>query len=183
MACKKGFTGRTPISLEPASWCAMAAGFVGADLQLTDRNPAFSIYDFNLFEANFWDAIPQNTVKYPIAVYQEFWGVPYNKQAALDDYADIDKEAKLAYIIATAERVRLQHVADHSGWNGSKALGLGYWSLAADIARFLEIEAKRGFKTAAGAAPQDTLLACLEQSSIAWIQRVPAAPPCRFAQR
>lgn len=133
------------------------------ETQLTDHNPAFSIYDFKLFEANFWDAIEHSTAKYPIAIYQEFWGVPYNKQAALDDYADIHPEAKLAYIIATAERVRLQHIADHSGWDGSNALRLGYWSLASDIARFLEIEAKRGFKTASGAAPQDTLLACLEQ--------------------
>jgi hypothetical protein len=129
----------------------------------TTKDEGFSIYDFKLFEANFWDSIQQNTAKYPIDIYQEFWGVPYNKQAALDDYADIDKEAKLAYIIATVQRVRLQHIADHSGWTGSKALRLGYWSLASDIARFLEIEAKRGFKTASGAGPQDTLLACLEQ--------------------
>lgn len=133
------------------------------ETQLTDHNPAFSIYDFNLFEMNFWDSIEENTAKYPIAIYQEFWGVPYNKQSSLDDYADIHSEAKLAYIIATAQRVRLQHIAYHSRWDGSNAVRLGYWSLASDIARFLEIEAKRGFRTASGATPPDTLLACLEQ--------------------
>jgi hypothetical protein len=39
---------------------------------------------------------------------------PYNKQAARDDYADISADAKLAYVIATAQRVRLQHISDHS---------------------------------------------------------------------
>jgi hypothetical protein len=75
----------------------------------------------------------------------------------------LSEDSKLAYIIASAERVRLQLISDHSGWVGSSALPLGYWTLATDIARFFEVETKLRFKTAAGAGLADTLLACLEE--------------------
>lgn len=95
------------------------------ETQITTADPNFSIYTFALFENNFWDAVHANAAAHPIPIYQEFWGVTYNKQSALQDYADLSPEIKLAYIIATAERVRLQNIADHSGWEGSKALRLG----------------------------------------------------------
>lgn len=133
------------------------------ETQKTTSDPLFSVYSFDLFEKNFWDAVQVNTAAHPIPIYQALWGKPYDKQAALEDYGQLSQDSKLAYIIASAERVRLQNIADHSGWDGSDALRLGYWSLAADLARLLEVEAKRRFKTASGAGPQDTLLACLEQ--------------------
>jgi hypothetical protein len=134
------------------------------ETRLTTADPTFSIYTFDLFETNYWDAVQVNTVKYPIPIYQEFWGVPYDKQSALDDYDQLGQDSKLAYVIASAERVRLQNIADHSGWEGSDALRLGYWTLAADLARLLEIEAKRRYKTAAGAPahPNITIVPCLE---------------------
>lgn len=129
----------------------------------TRNDQTFSVYDFTLFEKNFWDAVQVNTASHPILIYQELWGIPYDKQSAYEDYSKLSQDSKLAYVIASAVRVRLQNISDHSGWEGSDALRLGYWSLAADLARLLEVEAKRRFKTASGAGPQDTLLACLEQ--------------------
>jgi hypothetical protein len=130
----------------------------------TIHDDTFSIFSFDLFENNFWEAVHVNTVKYPIPIYNEFWQTPYNKANALDDYAQMSQNSKLAYIIASAERVRLQNIAEHSGWEGSNALRLGYWTLAADLARLLEVEAKRRYKTAAGAAAPDTItiVPCLE---------------------
>lgn len=132
------------------------------ETRLTTVDPAFSIYGFALFERNFWDAVDVNAAAHPIGIYQEFWGVPYNKASALDDYSQLGDDSKLAYIVASALRVRLQHIEDHSGWGGSDALRLGYWSLAADLARLLEVESKRRFKTPTGALPPDTLVPCLE---------------------
>ena len=134
------------------------------ETQLTENDDTFSIYDFNLFEVNFWDAVQVDAAAHPITIYDEFWRTPYNKQNALDDYAEMSKDSKLAYIIASAERVRLQNIADHSGWKESDALRLGYWTLAADLARLLEVEAKRRYKSAAGAAAPDTItiVPCLE---------------------
>lgn len=131
----------------------------------TIHDDTFSIYSFDLFGVNFWDAVQVNTVEHPVPVYNEFWLTPYNKANALDDYAQMSQNSKLAYIIASAERVRLQNIADHSGWEGSNALRLGYWTLAADLARLLEVEAKRRYKTAAGApAPANTtIVPCLEE--------------------
>lgn len=135
------------------------------ETRLTDGNPLFSIYDFNLFAVNFWDAVQVNTSKYPISIYQEFWGKTYDRTTAIEDYTNLSDDVKLAYIIACAERVRLQHIEDHSGWDGSDALRLGYWTLAADLARLLEVEAKRRYKSAAGARAPDgiTIVPCLEQ--------------------
>jgi hypothetical protein len=134
------------------------------ETQLTTADPNFSIYSFDLFEKNFWEAVQVNAVQHPIPIYNELWQIPYNKQSALDDYGEMSRNSKLAYIVASAERVRLQNIADHSGWEGSDALRLGYWTLAADLARLLEVEAKRRYKTAAGAAAPDniTIVPCLE---------------------
>lgn len=123
----------------------------------------FSIYSFGLFEKNFWDALHVDTSTHPVPIYQEFWSKPYDKTSAIEDYGNLSSDSKLTYIIASAARIRLQNIADHSGWAGSDGLRLGYWSLASDLARLLEVEAKRRFKTRSGAAPADTLLACLEQ--------------------
>jgi hypothetical protein len=128
----------------------------------TTSDPAFSIYSFDLFEKNFWDAVQVDSTTHPIATYNELWSQPYEKASALADYAQLSDDSKLAYIVASAERVRLQNIADQSGWDGSDALRLGYWSLAGDIARLLEVEVKH-VCTIAGATPADTLLACLEQ--------------------
>jgi hypothetical protein len=130
----------------------------------TIHDDTFSIYTFDLFEDNFWEAVHVNTVTHPIPIYNEFWQTLYNKANALDDYTEMSQDSKLAYIIASAERVRLQNIADHSGWDESDALRLGYWTLAADLARLLEVEAKRRYKTAAGAAATDTItiVPCLE---------------------
>lgn len=134
------------------------------ETRLTTADNNFSIYSFDLFEKNFWDAVQVNTAAHPIPIYNDFWQTPYNKQNALDDYSQLSDDSKLAYIIASAERVRLQNIADHSGWEGSNALRLGYWTLAADLARLLEVEAKRRYKSAAGAAAPDTItiVPCLE---------------------
>ena len=128
------------------------------ETRLTDANPTFSIYDFGLFEKNFWDTLHIDTTKHPIPVYQEFWGTPYAKASALEDYGALSDDSKLAYIVASAVRIRLQHIADHSGWEGSDALRLGYWALAADLARLIEVEAK-----IRSSVKQDTLFACLLQ--------------------
>lgn len=129
----------------------------------TTGDTTFSIYSFDLFEKNFWDALHVDATIHPIPIYQEFWSKPYDKASALEDYSNLSDDSKLAYIIASATRIRLQNIADHSGWEGSDGLRLGYWSLASDIARLLEVETKRRFKTTSGAAPADTLFKCLEQ--------------------
>lgn len=131
----------------------------------TTNDDTFSIYKFDLFEKNFWDAVQVDIAAHPIPIYNEFWQTPYNKQNALDDHVQMSQNSKLAYIIASAERVRLQNIADHSGWEGSNALRLGYWTLAADLARLLEVEAKCRYKTAAGGAALDniTIVPCLER--------------------
>ena len=130
----------------------------------TTNDSNFSIYTFDLFERNFWDAVQIDTVAHPIPIYNEFWQKPYNKQSSLDDYAEMSRDSKLAYIIASAERVRLQNISDHSAWEGSDAIRLGYWTLAADLARLLEVEAKRRYRNAAGAGAPDsiTIVPCLE---------------------
>lgn len=126
-------------------------------------NPNFSVYTFDLFEKNFWDAIQIDTTTHPIPIYQELWSKPYDKASALEDYSNLADDSKLTYIIVSATRIRLQNIADHSGWDASDGLRLGYWSLASDIARLLEVETKRRFTTRRGAAPADSLMACLEQ--------------------
>lgn len=130
----------------------------------TTNDNTFSIYSFDLFEKNFWDAVQVDTSAHPISIYDNFWQTPYSKQSALDDYWQMSKDSKLAYIIASAERIRLQNIADHSGWDGSEALRLGYWTLAADLARLLEVEAKRRYKSSAGnpAPAAITIVPCLE---------------------
>jgi hypothetical protein len=133
------------------------------ETRLTEHDTAFNIYTFDLFEKNFWDAVHVNTVTHPIPIYNELWNTPYNKQSALDDYGEMSKDSKLAYIIASAERVRLQNIADHSGWEDSDALRVGYWALASDLARLLEVEAKVRFKAVPGVAAPSTLIPCLEQ--------------------
>ena len=135
------------------------------ETRLTEGNDTFNIYTFDLFKTNFWDTAQLDIAKHPIPIYQEFWGIPFDKDNALDDYAEMSPDSKLAYIIASAERVRLQQIEDHSGWDGSEALRLGYWTLAADLARLLEVESKIRYRSATGATVPDntTIVPCLEQ--------------------
>lgn len=131
----------------------------------TDNNPGFSIYNFDLFEKNFWDSFDYGTAAHTNDAYQTLWGVAYDKTTALADYSNLSPDSRLAYIIASSLRLRLQHLEAHSKWNGSNALRLGYWTLAADLARLLEVEANRVQATPAGGGPppQLTIVPCLEQ--------------------
>ncbi len=71
--------------------------------------------------------------------------------------------SELAYIIALAEKVRLQQIADHSGCEESDALRLGNWTVASDLARLLEVEAKLRYRTNGGAAAPGTIVLCSKQ--------------------
>ncbi len=128
------------------------------ETRLTTGDMTFNIYKFDLFGSNFWDAVDADAKEYPIEIYQQFWGKSYGKACALDDYGNLSDESKLAYVIVSAERIRLRRIAEHSEWDGSNSLRLGYWTLAADLARLIEVEAKK-----LSSAKQDTLLACLLQ--------------------
>ena len=86
---------------------------------------------------------------HPITIYNEFWQTPYNKEnGRFDDYSEMSKDSKLAYIIASAERIS---ASEHL-----RSLGLGQFGRPAAwvldtcrrLARLLEVEAKRRYKSA-----------------------------------
>src|SRR5262249_16868190 len=60
----------------------------------TEGNDTFNLYSFGLFRVNFWDAVQVDTVKHPIPIYHEFWGIPNDKANALDDYAEMSNDSK-----------------------------------------------------------------------------------------
>lgn len=118
----------------------------------------FDIYTFDLFGKNFWASVGASLTEHPLSVYAEFWKSPFDQAAAVADWTALSGDSKLSYIIATERRIRYLHLEDHSRWDGSDSLRLGYWSLASDIARLIEVEVKR-----LAVPPADTLLAALLQ--------------------
>lgn len=131
----------------------------------TTGDSNFNIYSFDLFEKNFWDTFNYGTDAYPNDAYKALWGIDYDKSAAMADYGNLSSDSRLAYVIACSMRLRLQHVEAHSKWNGSNALRLGYWTIAADLARMLEVEANRTqAKPVGGGLPtRKTIVPCLEE--------------------
>jgi len=131
----------------------------------TDQNDAFAIFDFDLFEKNFWDSFDYGADAHTNDAYQTLWDISYDKASAKADYGNLTTDSRLAYIIACSLRLRLQHLETHSHWNGSNALRLGYWTIAADLARLLEVESNhRQARLSGGGAPtRKTIVPCLEE--------------------
>jgi hypothetical protein len=128
------------------------------EAQKTENDPNFDIYTFDLFGKNFWEGVAASLGTHPLAAYADFWKKPYDQAAAVGDWTALSGDSKLSYIIATERRIRYRHLKDHSKWDGSDSLRLNYWSLASDIARLIEVEAKK-----LSTPPADTLLAALLQ--------------------
>lgn len=131
----------------------------------TDQNNAFSVFTFDLFEKNFWDSFDYGTTAHENEAYQTLWDIAYDKDSARADYGDLTPDSRLAYIIACSLRLRLQRLEAQSHWNGSDALRLGYWTLAADLARLLEVEAnaRQAKPVGGGTPPRKTIVPCLEE--------------------
>ncbi|MFH1300170.1 MAG: hypothetical protein ABIK07_03845 [Planctomycetota bacterium] len=131
----------------------------------TDQDDTFSIFRFDLFEKNFWDSFDYGTTAHTNDAYQALWGIAYDKVEAKKDYGNLTSDSRLAYIIACSLRLRLQHLEAHSHWDGSNALRLGYWTLAADLARLLEVEAnhRQALEPDGSRPSRKTLVDCLEK--------------------
>jgi hypothetical protein len=115
---------------------------VEAESRVIANNNAWSIYLNPLFERNFWDTIDASVGTYPLTIYQDLWGTPFNKTEALADWGDLSDHSKTLYILANAQRIRYRQLATRSRWDGSNSMALFYWTLAADLGRLLETEIK-----------------------------------------
>lgn len=113
-----------------------------AESRVVANDDTWSIYLNPLFERNFWDTINASVGTYPLTIYQNLWGTPFNKAAAMADWGDLSGHSKTLYILAKAQRIRYRQLATRSGWDGSDSMALFYWTLAADLGRLLETEIK-----------------------------------------
>ena len=113
-----------------------------AESRVIANSNAWSIYLNPLFEQNFWNTIDVSVGTYPVPIYQELWGTPFNKAAAMADWNDLSNHSKTLCILANAQRIRYRQLAARSGWDDTDSMALFYWTLAADLGRILETELK-----------------------------------------
>lgn len=108
----------------------------------TSGDAGWNIYRNPLFERNFWDVIDLAAQRYPVPLYEDFWGTRFDKAAAMADWDGLSDHSKVLYLMANGQRVRYRQLADQAAWDGSGSLALVYWTLVADLARLLETELK-----------------------------------------
>ena len=110
------------------------------ETRLTRGDDGWGIYEFGLFQHNFWRTLDLYEQKSPLTFYSDWWGTAFGSSAAQQDWASLSRHSRLLYIIVNAERISYSRLAPQSNWPISESFSLSYWNLIADLSRLLETE-------------------------------------------
>jgi len=94
------------------------------ETELSYGHANWDVFNFDLFDRNYWNLIDLFEQDEPLSLYQQFWNVPYGKDAAKDDWHALSEHSKLLYIVTGAERIRYLRLKSQPPWNGADSVGL-----------------------------------------------------------
>ena len=110
------------------------------ETRATTGDDDWGIYNFPLFQQNFWRLLDRYEQHHPLSLFADFWSTPFNADDAQKDWERLSRHSKLLYIIINAERISYSRLAPMSNLPISQSFSLMYWNLIADLSRLIETE-------------------------------------------
>jgi hypothetical protein len=120
------------------------------ETRTTKGDAGWGIYEFELFQHNFWKTLDRYEENSPLTFYFEWWSTAFGSGAAQQDWGHLSEHSKLLYIIVNAERISYSRLEPRPGWPISESFSLAYWNLIADLSRILETELRERNMAAKG---------------------------------
>lgn len=110
------------------------------ETRLTIGSEDYSVYEDDLFDRNFWEAVEQELELRPFKRYQDLWGDTLNKKQVLEDWRALSNDTKLGCILCWGEWIRIVRLEAITESSDTPSLGYARWGLVSDLSIMLETE-------------------------------------------
>jgi tetratricopeptide (TPR) repeat protein len=110
------------------------------ETRTTRGEEAWEIYDFGLFQHNFWKTLDLYEQESPLLYHNDFWGIPFSAAEARQVWNSLSEHSRLLYIMVNAERISYRRLMPQPNVPRSESFSLSHWNLIADLSRLIETE-------------------------------------------
>jgi|GEM_PF-2394142 len=113
------------------------------ETRLTTGSEDYSVYEDELFERNFWDAVDQELAERPLRFYPKLWGRQLDMKQVVADWCSLSNDTKLGCILCWGAWIRIARLEGMTGADHTLSLGYARWGLVSDLTILLETEIRR----------------------------------------